>query len=357
MASLRHRVLVGVIFAVTQDVHVRVDVLRERWSPELRAWIEIYGILLLLLPFIVLVLVASWPFVTYSFTTSEISQAPGGLALRWVIKSVLPLGFLLLALATVARLAKVGRHLFGARKSRNTLARSNRGVTVSAGDWLSVAMFISFIVLIFTGFPVAWVLGGLAVVFTAIGIIAEIDFGWPVTMSWEYSALVVDRIWDVMNNWVLVALPMFILMGIMLEKSGLAGRLLENLATLLERVPGGLAISVTTIGVLLAASTGIIGASVVLLGLLALPSMLRQGYQAEFATGTVAAVGTLGILIPPSIMLVLMADRLAISVGDLFLGALLPGLLLSALYIAFIVTNASLRPGVAPAVSRSTDHP
>ena len=126
---------------------------------------------------------------------------------------------------------------------------------MSAGDWLSVAMFISFIVLIFTGFPVAWVLGGLAVVFTAIGIIAEIDFGWPVTMSWEYSALVVDRIWDVMNNWVLVALPMFILMGIMLEKSGLAGRLLENLATLLERVPGGLAISVTTIGVLLAAST------------------------------------------------------------------------------------------------------
>ena len=213
---------------------------------------------------------------------------------------------------------------------------------MSAGDWLSVAMFISFIVLIFTGFPVAWVLGGLAVVFTAIGIIAEIDFGWPVTMSWEYSALVVDRIWDVMNNWVLVALPMFILMGIMLEKSGLAGRLLENLATLLERVPGGLAISVTTIGVLLAASTGIIGASVVLLGLLALPSMLRQGYQAEFATGTVAAVGTLGILIPPSIMLVLMADRLAISVGDLFLGALLPGLLLSALYIAFIVMNLSL---------------
>ena len=106
--------LLGLSFAVTQDVHVRVDVLRERWSPELRAWIEIYGILLLLLPFIVLVLVASWPFVTYSFTTSEISQAPGGLPLRWVIKSVLPLGFLLLALATVARLAKVGRQLFGA---------------------------------------------------------------------------------------------------------------------------------------------------------------------------------------------------------------------------------------------------
>ena len=107
--------LLGLSFAVTQDVHVRVDVLRELWSQELRAWIEIYGILLLLLPFIVLVLVASWPFVTYSFTTSEISQAPGGLPLRWVIKSILPLGFLLLALATIARLAKVGRILFDTR--------------------------------------------------------------------------------------------------------------------------------------------------------------------------------------------------------------------------------------------------
>jgi len=224
---------------------------------------------------------------------------------------------------------------------------------VSAADWLSIAMFLSFILLIFTGFPVAWVLGGLAVLFTALGIIAQVDLGWPVLMSWDYSALVADRIWDVMNNWVLVALPMFILMGILLEKSGLAARLLENLARLFERVPGGLALSVTLIGVLLAASTGIIGASVVLLGLLALPSMLRAGYHAEFATGTVAAVGTLGILIPPSIMLVLMADRLAISVGDLFLGALIPGLLLALLYMMYIVFSAWLRRDVAPPVSNS----
>jgi tripartite ATP-independent transporter DctM subunit len=224
---------------------------------------------------------------------------------------------------------------------------------VSAADWLSIAMFLSFILLIFTGFPVAWVLGGLAVLFTALGIIAQVDLGWPVLMSWDYSALVADRIWDVMNNWVLVALPMFILMGILLEKSGLAARLLENLARLFERVPGGLALSVTLIGVLLAASTGIIGASVVLLGLLALPSMLGAGYRAEFATGTVAAVGTLGILIPPSIMLVLMADRLAISVGDLFLGALIPGLLLALLYMMYIVFSAWLRRDVAPPVSNS----
>jgi tripartite ATP-independent transporter DctM subunit len=224
---------------------------------------------------------------------------------------------------------------------------------VSAAEWLSIAMFMSFILLIFTGFPVAWVLGGLAVLFTALGIIAQVDLGWPVLMSWDYSALVADRIWDVMNNWVLVALPMFILMGILLEKSGLAARLLENLARLFERVPGGLALSVTAIGVLLAASTGIIGASVVLLGLLALPSMLRAGYRAEFATGTVAAVGTLGILIPPSIMLVLMADRLAISVGDLFLGALIPGLLLALFYMMYIVLSAWLRRDIAPPQSNS----
>ena len=183
---------------------------------------------------------------------------------------------------------------------------------MSAGDWLSLMMFVSFIVLIFSGFPVAWVLGGLAVLFTAIGIVAQIDFNLDVAMSWDYSTLVADRIWDVMNNWVLVALPMFIFMGIMLDRSGMAKRLLENLSGVFNSIPGGLALSVALIGVLLAASTGIIGASVVLLGLLGIPPMLAQRYQPELAAGTVCAVGTLGILIPPSIMLVLMADRLAL---------------------------------------------
>lgn len=107
------------------------------------------------------------------------------------------------------------------------------------GDWLSFLMFLSFILLIFSGFPVAWVLGGLAVLFTALGVIAEVEMGWDIAMSWDYSALVADRIWDVMNNWVLVALPMFIFMGIMLEKSGLAERLLTNLSKVLGCRPAG----------------------------------------------------------------------------------------------------------------------
>jgi len=218
------------------------------------------------------------------------------------------------------------------------------------GDWLSLWMFVSFILLIFSGFPVAWVLGGLAVIFTAVGMIAGIDFGWDIAISWDYSGLVVDRIWDVMNNWVLVALPMFIFMGVMLEKSGLAERLLRNLSTLLNAVPGGMALSVVGIGVLLSASTGIIGASVVLLGLLAMPPMLARGYQPELAAGTIAAVGSLGILVPPSIMLVMMADRLALPVGPLFLGALIPGLMLAGLYAVYIVMVAILKPKLAPRV-------
>jgi tripartite ATP-independent transporter DctM subunit len=220
---------------------------------------------------------------------------------------------------------------------------------MSINDVLSILMFVSFIGLILSGFPVAWVLGGLAVLFTAFGIIAEVDLGIHTGVDWAYTSLAVERSWDVMDNWVLVALPMFIMMGLLLDRSGVSGELMTNFARLFGRVRGGLAVSVALIGMLLAATTGIIGASVVLLALLGLPVMLDQGYSKELAAGTVCAVGTLGILIPPSIMLVLMADRLAIPVGDLFLGAFLPGLLLGALYILYILVYAALRPSVAPA--------
>ena len=219
---------------------------------------------------------------------------------------------------------------------------------MALNEILVVAMFIAFVGLIFSGYPVAWVLGGLSVFFTAIAVIAEAEFAVPVGVDWAYTSLTVDRIWDLMNNWVLVALPMFIFMGLMLDRSGVAGDLMTNFARLFGRTRGGLAVTVAVIGVLLAASTGIIGASVVLLALLGLPIMLQQGYRAELASGTVAAVGTLGILIPPSIMLVMMADRLAISVGDLFLGALVPGVMLGSLYVVYILGVARLWPDSAP---------
>jgi tripartite ATP-independent transporter DctM subunit len=219
---------------------------------------------------------------------------------------------------------------------------------MSVNDTLSILMFASFIGLILTGFPVAWVLGGLSVLFTAIAIVLDIDLGFALGVDWAYTSLTVNRVWDVMRNWVLVALPMFIFMGLMLERSGIASDLMQNLTRVFGRVRGGLAIAVTIIGVLLAATTGIIGASVVLLALLGLPVMLRDGYRADLATGTVCAVGTLGILIPPSIMLVLMADRLAMAVGDLFLGAVFPGLLLGALYIVYLLIISRLDKKSAP---------
>ena len=218
-----------------------------------------------------------------------------------------------------------------------------------ANEILAIIMFLSFFGLVFTGFPIAWLLGGLAVIFTGLAIIVEADFNLRTSVDWNYASLSVERVWSVMENWVMVALPMFIMMGLLLDRSGIAEDLMKSLARLFGSLRGGLAVTVTLIGLILAATTGIIGASVVLLTLLGLPAMLNQGYDKSLATGTVCAVGTLGILIPPSIMLVLMADRMSLSVGDLFLGAVIPGALLGSLYILYIVYTGWVHPEKAPA--------
>ena len=221
-----------------------------------------------------------------------------------------------------------------------------------ANEVLAIGMFLSFILLVFTGFPVAWILGGLSVIFSALSFILEADFSIQTGLDWNYTSLSVERIWNVMENWVMVALPMFIMMGLLLDRSGIANDLMRNFSKLFGGIHGGLAISVALIGLLLAASTGIIGASVVLLALLGLPVMLNEGYDQSFASGTICAVGTLGILIPPSIMLVLMADRMAMSVGDLFLGAVFPGLVLTSLYISYIILFGLLQSEKAPAATQ-----
>lgn len=220
---------------------------------------------------------------------------------------------------------------------------------MAPNEILACLMFLSFIALVFTGFPVAWILGGLSVLFTAFAIVLDVDFSLAIGMNWGYTSITVDRIWNVMENWVLVALPMFIFMGLLLDRSGIANQLMTSVARLFGGIRGGLAITVTLIGILLAATTGIIGASVVLLALMGLPAMLDQGYDKSLAAGTVCAVGTLGILIPPSIMLVLMADRMAMSVGDLFLGAVFPGVLLGGLYVVYLLGYGLVNPDGAPA--------
>jgi tripartite ATP-independent transporter DctM subunit len=207
---------------------------------------------------------------------------------------------------------------------------------------LPLFMFVMLAVLMFTGYPVAFVLGGTALTFGLIGFYVD------------YFALIefyniTARIWgSVAEKPILVAIPMFIFMGTMLERSGIAIDLLHCLQVLLRRVPGGLAISVTMMGTILAATTGIVGASVIMMTLLALPVMLQRGYQVQLSTGTIAASGTLGILIPPSIMLVILADLLAVSVGSLFMGALFPGLVLAALYMVYIFVLCMFKPKLAP---------
>ena len=215
-------------------------------------------------------------------------------------------------------------------------------------DYLVIGMFLTFIGLLFTGFPIAWVLGGVACIFTAVGYFADLYFGTWTGLDYMTIGMSVNRIYKFMDNWVLVALPMFIFMGLMLDRSGIAENLMKSMQNLFGKVRGGLAVTVTTIGIILAASTGIIGASVVLLGLLSLPAMTKQGYAKTLALGTIASSGTLGILIPPSIMLVIMADQLGLSVGDLFMGAVLPGVILGTLYISFILIYCLIKPEVAP---------
>ena len=207
----------------------------------------------------------------------------------------------------------------------------------------AIAMIVALIVGVFTGYPVAFLLCGLGIVFALAS-------GIPL----RFMGTVVSKIYaGTLSNWLLLAAPLFIFMGLMLDRSGLAERLLLTLERVCGRLPGGLALSVALLGIVMAASTGIVGASVMLLGVIALPVMIRQGYDPRFATGVTAACGTLGILIPPSIMLGFMGAILQVSVGDMFKAAFLPGLLLGAVYILHIVGVGVLTPHRAPVPNRA----
>ncbi len=207
-------------------------------------------------------------------------------------------------------------------------------------EFLPAWMFLALTILLLFGFPVTFTLMGTALTFGLIG------FGW------SFFYLMPLRIWGIMGNVTLLAVPLFVFMGVMLERSGLAEELLDTMGILFGRLRGGLAISVIIVGALLGASTGIVGATVVTMGLLAVPTMLRRGYQKELACGTVAASGTLGQIIPPSIVLVLIGDIVGVPVGDLFMGAVFPGLVLVGLYIIYILLISWIKPEWAPPIPK-----
>ncbi|MEL6676054.1 MAG: TRAP transporter large permease subunit [Bacteroidota bacterium] len=205
-------------------------------------------------------------------------------------------------------------------------------------ELLPLILFGVVFLLILLGFPVAFTLGGVSILF-GLGFIGPSFFNF-----------IPSRIMGTMTNTVLIAVPLFVYMGIMLEKSGLAERMLDTMGLLFGRIKGGLAISVIIVGALLAASTGIVGATVITMGLISLPTMLKRGYQPELATGTIAASGTLGQIIPPSVLLVLMGSVLNVDVGNLFTAAFLPGLCLVGSYLIYVVIISMLKPQHAPAL-------
>ena len=208
---------------------------------------------------------------------------------------------------------------------------------------LAAFMFAGMIVFLFAGFPVAFSLTFTGIFFGGLGVLSGL-------LRADFFDILPIRIWGTMTNYTLLAVPLFVFMGVVLEKSGLAEELLETMALLFGKMRGGIAISVVVVGAILAASTGIVGASVITMGLVSLPTMLRRGYHKELICGTICASGTLGQIIPPSVILVLLGDIMGVSVGDLYIGAVLPGLVLVALYIIYIAILGRLRPDMAPAI-------
>lgn len=210
-------------------------------------------------------------------------------------------------------------------------------------EWLAIAMFVGFFIILMSGYPVAFSFAGTALVFGTIGLaVGAFDLN---------RLLLLPNIWfGTMSNFTLLAIPFFIFLGSVLEKSGIAEELLETIGILMGRVRGGLALAVVVVGTLLAATTGVVAATVIVMGLLSLPVMLRYGYDKQLATGIIVASGTLAQLIPPSLVLVVLSDQLGVSVGDLFLGALIPGLLLAGSYGLYVLVIAFLQPNIAPAL-------
>ena len=214
-------------------------------------------------------------------------------------------------------------------------------ITLVPGELLGPLMGLALVAALLSGFPVAFGLGGVAVLFgliaMALGVIEP-----------QFLNALPQRIFGIMSNFTLLAIPAFVFMGAMLEKSGIAGRLLEAMAQLLGRVRGGLALAVVLVGALLAATTGVVAATVTTMGLISLPAMLRAGYDKALASGVIAASGTLGQIIPPSIVLVVLGDQLGVSVGDLFMGSLIPGLLMAGAFAVYVVAVSSWKPELAP---------
>jgi len=341
--------LLGLTYALKHDKHVRVDIFFEHYSVQKKAIVHILSMLLLVIPFSLLFLIDAFDMTMQSYLQHEVSADPGGLTHRWLIKAVLVLAFTLLIIQAISEVLKAYHRI----ENKMVLWRTLRivlllGTLIYVGWYNRVEfwfdpvylMFALSLLLLMAGFQVAFVFAGVALLFAAI----SDEVGLHVLEMLPY------RTYGIMGNVTLMAVPLFIFMGLILEKSKMAEGLLISMGKLFGRVRGGLAISVVLVGAILAASTGIVGASVVMMSLIALPLMLKHNYSPALASGSIAASGTLGQLIPPSIVLIILGDQMHLSVGDLFRAAVIPGLLLIGLYILYILVISYFNKDLAPAI-------
>jgi len=341
--------LLGLSYALKHDKHVRVDIFFERYSADARAIVQVLSMLLLVMPFSLLFLNDAIDMTMQSYLQHEVSSDPGGLTNRWMIKAVLVVGFVLLLVQALSEILKAYHKLENKMLLFKTLVGVALVATLVYVAWYDrmafwfdpvLLMFGLALVLLMIGFQVAFVFAGVALFFALI----SDEVGLGVLEMLPY------RTYGIMGNVTLMAVPLFIFMGLILEKSKMAEGLLLSMGKLFGSVRGGLAISVVLVGAILAASTGIVGASVVMMSLIALPLMLKHGYSPALASGSIAASGTLGQLIPPSIVLIILGDQMHLSVGDLFRAAVVPGLLLIVLYIIYILIYSYFKKEVAPAI-------
>jgi len=341
--------LLGLSYALKHDKHVRVDIFFEKYSLDTKHIVQILSMLFLLIPFSLLFLNDALDMTFQSFLQHEVSPDPGGLGNRWVIKAVLVFAFVLLLIQALSEVLKAYHRLENKKLFFRILSVIGLIAVLVYLAWFNrmafwfdpvFLMFAMALLLLMLGFHVAFVFAGVALFFA---LIAD-EVGPHVLEMLPY------RTYGIMGNVTLMAVPLFIFMGLILEKSKMAENLLISMGKLFGQVRGGLAISVVLVGAILAASTGIVGASVVMMSLIALPLMLKHNYSPALASGSIAASGTLGQLIPPSIVLIVLGDQMHLSVGDLFKAAVVPGLLLILLYILYILIFAYLKKEAAPAI-------
>ncbi len=349
-------------YTLKRNEHVRIDVIVGRFSRRTQIIIDIFGFAIFLLPVSLLILYFSIPFAMESLRNQEVSSNAGGLIL-WPAKMLIPIGFILLilqgfselikrlaclaGLVDAKRIRKAGRHAGG----RNRRDRGRQQTRRAAGESMSAflianmapIMFGALVVFLLSGFPVAFALAANGLFFGLLGI--ELGLLRP-----ELLQALPNRLFGIMANDTLLAIPFFTFMGLILERSGMAEDLLDTIGQLFGPIRGGVAYAVIFVGALLAATTGVVAASVISMGLISLPVMLRYGYDKRLASGVIAASGTLAQIIPPSLVLIVMADQLGRSVGDMYKAAFFPGLMLTAMYAGYVLAVSIFRPSAAPAL-------